>query len=310
MPTDVKIDKAIVGFMPGESGEKLKDFYKKHTGIEINFNGIEHYKNGFKLLLFSIPLGSVTQIGITTAGCAPRNVLRCSSVNEFINWYECVHIPVKAENIEKASIFKTAEPTPIKTFSESEFRKFFEELNLNIGLRFDPFPFTNKCVVDDVLRKNEDSFSVVLYNGLSVRIPCKNWKQHFLNLNTNVFLSKKNRDWEDYLSFLGIKDDEVDYIRRITPDDRQITYNKKYDSEISYICDFINWRLNNKEPFDYPKNWFNVCKELMKIHGGPITCDGDTMVAYMFAAPRCYLIYFTKGKTDKEIADDIFYDNA
>lgn len=88
-----KIDKAIYGFKDETIGERLHLFYKRHTGVDVDFNKIQHYNNGLKVLLFSIPLGSITQIGITAAGCAPKNVKRFSSLDDFINWYENKYLP-------------------------------------------------------------------------------------------------------------------------------------------------------------------------------------------------------------------------
>ena len=88
MSNNTIIDKAIFGFKDNETGEKLRVFYKKHTGKDVDFNKIQHYNNGFKLLLFSIPLGSITQIGITAARCTSKDVKKFSSLDEFINWYE------------------------------------------------------------------------------------------------------------------------------------------------------------------------------------------------------------------------------
>jgi hypothetical protein len=109
-----RITYAIFGFMDKETGEKLRQFFKKHTGKDLDFNEIQHYKNGFKLLLFSIPRNTNEQVGITAADCAPSNVKRFSNLNEFIRWYEGLYSKgVSAEVIEKISIFKTAK-TPLK----------------------------------------------------------------------------------------------------------------------------------------------------------------------------------------------------
>ena len=88
MQNNTIINKAIFGFKDNETGEKLRLFYKKHTGKDVNFNKINHYNNGFKLLLFSIPFGSITQIGIAAAGYTSKDVKKFSSLDEFINWYE------------------------------------------------------------------------------------------------------------------------------------------------------------------------------------------------------------------------------
>ena len=81
--------KVIFGFADLETGNKLREFCKKHTGIDIDFNNIKHYKNGFKLLAFDLPLGKFTTIGVTAAAYSPHDVKRISgSINDFIYWYE------------------------------------------------------------------------------------------------------------------------------------------------------------------------------------------------------------------------------
>ena len=88
--------KVIFGFADLETGNKLREFYKKHTGIDIDFNNIKHYKNGFKLLVFDLPLGKFSVIGITAALCAPSNVLKFhDSIVELISWYENKYILLK-----------------------------------------------------------------------------------------------------------------------------------------------------------------------------------------------------------------------
>ena len=84
--------KAIFGFADTETGNKLREFYKKHTGIDIDFNNIKHYKNGFKLLVLDLPLGKFSIIGICAAGCAPHYVKRFNKgIDDFIFWYEKVY---------------------------------------------------------------------------------------------------------------------------------------------------------------------------------------------------------------------------
>ena len=55
------VKEALFGFNDKETGIKLSAFYKKHTGREVDFNAIKHDKDGFKLLLFSIPLGRISK---------------------------------------------------------------------------------------------------------------------------------------------------------------------------------------------------------------------------------------------------------
>ena len=87
-----KTSKAIFGFADKETGEQLKDFFEKHTGRVVDFNGIQHYKSGFKLLLFSVPLNTVDIIGITAAGCVPSWVKKFNKLNDFVDWYENIFL--------------------------------------------------------------------------------------------------------------------------------------------------------------------------------------------------------------------------
>ena len=80
------VTKAIFGFIDKETGEKLSKFFKKHTGKDVDFNQVQHYKNGFKLLLFSIPLDKFETIGITATNGYPA--AKFSKLEDFINWYE------------------------------------------------------------------------------------------------------------------------------------------------------------------------------------------------------------------------------
>lgn len=86
---ELRFTKVIFGFQDEETGKKLSAFYKKHTGIDCDFNKIKHYSSGFKLLAFDLPLGKFMTVGITAAGCSPYNVLRFSrGIDNFIYWYE------------------------------------------------------------------------------------------------------------------------------------------------------------------------------------------------------------------------------
>ena len=93
MQAKTEITKAIFGFKDKETGEQLRAFFKKHTGRDVDFNSIKHYTDGFKLLVFSIPLNTVDIIGITAAGCAPHYVKRFCGLKDFIEWYENIYNP-------------------------------------------------------------------------------------------------------------------------------------------------------------------------------------------------------------------------
>ena len=108
------ISKAIFGFTKEETGERLREFFKKHTGQDVDFNKIQHYKSGHKLLLFSIPLDTIELIGMTVAGCHPKDVKCFNGLDEFIDWYENVFLNrITVKMIEKNSIFKTRPPLPL-----------------------------------------------------------------------------------------------------------------------------------------------------------------------------------------------------
>ena len=83
-----QITHALFGYQDEVTGAKLSAFFYKHTGKNVDFNEIKHYKNGFKLLLFSIPLNTFTQAGITAAAYAPSNFKKFTCLDDFINWYE------------------------------------------------------------------------------------------------------------------------------------------------------------------------------------------------------------------------------
>lgn len=94
------VTKALVGFKDRESGDKLRIFFKKHTGRNVDFNGIKHYTDGFKMLLFSIPLESVTTLGITCTNGYPAAKFT-GPVLEFIDWYEKEYLVFKDFEIIK-----------------------------------------------------------------------------------------------------------------------------------------------------------------------------------------------------------------
>ena len=83
-----EISRAICGYADKESANKLSRFFKKHTGKNIDFNNIHQYKNGFRLLLFSIPLDTFSQIGISAANMCNSGVIKFHSLDDFVNWYE------------------------------------------------------------------------------------------------------------------------------------------------------------------------------------------------------------------------------
>ena len=296
------ITHAIFGFKDKETGEKLRQFFKKHTGKDCDFNGIQHYKNGFKLLLFSIPLNTIQQVGITAAGCAPSYIKRFTGLDDFVTWYERDYLKkATITEIEEASMFKSINP---------EFCDNFRELNINIDIAFDPFPTAVKFQPLRMPRRGEAQATIVLGNGLCCRVPMDELHHHWLLMNMDICTKNSKTNWELLLQYLKMEplENEIENMSRLTPDDNHIRYPKKYDEDILYLCNCINYVLNKEEPFDYPKNWFEVAKMLKQKRGGPVGCDGDVLVGYMFASPRSYLRYFQADKNVKDIALDIFYD--
>ena len=94
--------KVIFGFGDTDTGNKLREFYLKHTGKDIDFNQIKHYCDGFKLLVFDLPLGKFTQVGITAALCAPKDVFKFhGNIDQLIYWYEHEYLQNQATKEQK-----------------------------------------------------------------------------------------------------------------------------------------------------------------------------------------------------------------
>ena len=130
----------IFGFNDQETGNKLRLFFKKHTDKDVDFNNIKHYENGFKLLLFTVPLDTFNTVGITGACCAPNSVKRINgSIDSFISWYEKEYLP---------SIAKV---------------------------------------------RRGPMITVVLSNGLTVRIPLKNARETVRQMEENIKYNKKKK---------------------------------------------------------------------------------------------------------------------
>ena len=131
---------AIFGFKDQETGNKLRLFFKRHTGKDVDFNNIKHYEDGFKLLLFSVPLDTFSTIGITAANCSPSYVKKIhTSVDTFISWYEKEYLP---------SIAKV---------------------------------------------RRGPMITVVLSNGLTVRIPLKNARETVRQMEENIKHNRKKK---------------------------------------------------------------------------------------------------------------------
>lgn len=95
--------KVIFGYGDKETAEKLRAFYKKHTGSDVDFNAMRNPKSGFALLVFCIPLGKIEQTNITVAARAPSSVRKFAALMDFIDWYENQYLPnrITIEQIEK-----------------------------------------------------------------------------------------------------------------------------------------------------------------------------------------------------------------
>lgn len=288
-------NKAIFGFKDRVTGNKLRAFFKKHTGKDVNFNNIKHYTDGFKLLLFSIPLKTVTTIGITSAHYCPAR--KFGNLQDFIDWYEKEYLADTDNTHEENQAFEN-------------FKNHYSELNLNLEGRLDPYPkFVKPEVLNLFPKRGEPTATITLINGLLCTVPFEHIHECVLILNTNLFFSSGSEKWNDLFNYLEIKEAKEGNITRYTPTDSYVRYSPKYDSDVKYIFNHYNWRLNKEDPFEYPHNWFDVIKLLIPRSGGPVGCDGKYMAAYMLAAPRKYLHYFDLDKSNEDIADDIFYDN-
>ena len=96
----------VFGYGDKETADKLRVFYNKHTGKDVDFDAMRNPKSGFRLLAFHIPLGEFEVINITTAAATPSSARKFASLQEFIDWYENQYLPhrITAEQIKRASI--------------------------------------------------------------------------------------------------------------------------------------------------------------------------------------------------------------
>ena len=77
----------ICSFADYKVGEKLNEFFLKHTGKMVDFNSIKPNINEYRLLCFSIPLNNVNLINITSA--LHLNAMKFKNhIDKFIEWYE------------------------------------------------------------------------------------------------------------------------------------------------------------------------------------------------------------------------------
>ena len=82
-----------------DSCKKLHNFMLRHTGVEIDFSRIQHYKTGLVILHLSNDLKEMMPVGIT-----PANMYACKKfhgVNEFIDYYENEYLLIKNLSIIK-----------------------------------------------------------------------------------------------------------------------------------------------------------------------------------------------------------------
>lgn len=88
-----------------------------------------------------------------------------------------------------------------------------------------------------------------------------------------------------------------------------IYYSAKYEKCVCLLCEHYNAYLNERHLFVYPDNWVDVIALVAEKPGGPAWMDGLVVVSYALASPRGYLKYFQNGKSNADIAWDIFIEN-
>lgn len=158
----------IFGFNEEITCIKLRSFYKKHAGKDVDFNDIRHYPNGFKLLCFTLPICSYRKISITEAirRSGQEYIKFHDSIDKLIEWYENEYInstsnAVSWKEIEKVSTIPTKEPSPLKSKEKHTSR--------------------------------EPMITTVLSNGLVVRVPMENADETIRKMEENIKHSKKQK---------------------------------------------------------------------------------------------------------------------
>ena len=104
--------RVVFGYGDKETADKLSAFFKKHTGMDVDFNALRNPKTGFRLLVFYMPLGKLEEINITGATALPSSAKRFAALQDFIDWYENQYLShrITAEQIRRASIIPFTEP--------------------------------------------------------------------------------------------------------------------------------------------------------------------------------------------------------
>ena len=85
-----KLKCVLFGYCTKPTADKLRKFFKKHTGKDIDFYSYLNERTRFRLMLFSIPLQSVCPISVIESQSMHLPVYKQihESVEYFIDWYE------------------------------------------------------------------------------------------------------------------------------------------------------------------------------------------------------------------------------
>lgn len=193
-------------------------------------------------------------------------------------------------------------------FGRRRFLKLLEVISARNKWIVDPYPLLREKNTaegrDAFIQKDLDYFGDC---QTAMKITFE-WELFFNLLETCERRWKENV-WQLLLSFYGVEKGEKDNIERITPDEVLIYYSAKYEKCVCLLCEHYNAYLNERHPFVYPDNWVDVIALVAEKPGGPAWMDGLDVVSYALASPRGYLKYFQNGKSNKDIAWDIFLDN-
>ena len=298
MSAENKITGVLFGFQDEKTGNRLSEFFNKYTGKDIDFNKIHHYQNGFRLMLFSVPLDTFIQTGITAAQFASSDIKKFLFLDDFIRWYEESYLQ-RIREIEKLQARTTRDIDPT-------FKKSFEDLGIDIEIKFDPFPTAITVKRLDLSDRSGAMATFTAMDGMLCRVPLGDVHWCSLVMNKTICTKENKTDWNKLLEYFEMlpSDVESENLTRYTPDNQVLKYPKEFDPEIQCICDSINDRLNDKEPFTYPGNWFEVIKKIIEKDS-----KGSYIAARMLAAPREYLTYFNVDLTSEEIATQIIENN-
>ena len=222
---------AIFGFKDKATGDTLREFFKKHTGRDVDFNNIEHYNDGFKLLKLSIPLESIGTVGITEANYRPTPTYKkfhCS-VDDFIDWYENEYLLLKDVEIIK-HIPHASLDLP------KEYSDFSKGVVFGKGLLIDNYKMTDLFI--DKLFENIDGIEIIFPYS---RIYCDvernkdNSKEPMFKYGQGYEYRKSitGNTYNRHFSFNGVDPDRNvlkhydEHHKRLTDETRKILSNNK-----------------------------------------------------------------------------------